>query len=99
MIDPYRVLGVAMEADDATIRTRYLELTRQFPPEKDPQRFAQIRSAYELVKDTAARARYHLFGPPTGDILEALIAELKCQTARQRWSLDELMTAIAPPES
>ena len=34
MSDPYEVLGLPGDADDETIRRRYLELVRQFTPER-----------------------------------------------------------------
>ena len=40
MSDPYGILGVPPGADEAAIRRRYLELVRQFPP--DRERFAAI---------------------------------------------------------
>ena len=39
MRDPFTVLGVAEDADDAEIRRRYLALVRDFPPDRDPDRF------------------------------------------------------------
>ena len=45
MADPYETLGVTRSSSDAEIRRRYLELVRQFPPERDAERFAAIRSA------------------------------------------------------
>ena len=34
-----------MHHEDETIRRRYLELVREFPPERHPTRFAAIRAA------------------------------------------------------
>ena len=42
MSDPYEVLGLPRFADEAEIRRRYLELVRQFSPDRDPSRFAEI---------------------------------------------------------
>ena len=36
MSDPYEVLGLPRTADEAETRPRYLELVRQFPPDRDP---------------------------------------------------------------
>ena len=47
MPDPYTVLGIPPDADDTAIRKRYLELTVQFPPEHQPEKFAAHRAAYE----------------------------------------------------
>ena len=40
MNEPHQVLGVEPDADDETIRRRYLELVREFPPERNPEKFA-----------------------------------------------------------
>lgn len=44
MNDPYVQLGLSPSADETEIRRRYLELVRQFPPDRAPERFAEIRA-------------------------------------------------------
>ena len=63
MIDenPYRLLGVAENADDATIKQAYLQQVRAHPPERDPQRFQSIRTAFELIHNRRQRLRFRLF--------------------------------------
>ncbi len=34
LLETYSVLGLKPNADDVAIRARYLELVRQFPPER-----------------------------------------------------------------
>jgi preprotein translocase subunit Sec63 len=55
MPDPFSVLGVSETADDAEIRARYLALVRDFPPERDPERFQQYRAAYDALSNERAR--------------------------------------------
>lgn len=55
--DPFQVLGVSQDADEAEVRARYLELVRQFPPEREPERFREIRAAYEAAKDPLSIAK------------------------------------------
>lgn len=78
MIDPYRVLGVAADSDDAAIREAYLAAIRACPPERDPGRFERIRAAFEAVAD-ARRRRFHaLFDtslPTPEDLLHAVDAD------------------------
>ncbi len=57
---PYEVLGVIEEASDEQIRKSYLEKVRQSPPERDPDRFKEIRRAYEVLKDGAKRRQLDL---------------------------------------
>lgn len=96
MPDPYSVLGVPPDADDETIRRRYLELARQFTPEQHPERFAAVRAAYELVKDLDSRVRHRLFDAGKDDTIEAIIEEAACRTPRRRVGLKELLAAALP---
>ena len=50
MTDPYQILDLPPDSDDEAIRRRYLELVRRFPPERNPEKFASIRSAYESLR-------------------------------------------------
>ena len=51
MRDPFTVLGVDETAGDAEIRSRYLALVRDFPPDRAPDRFREYRAAYEALSD------------------------------------------------
>jgi len=55
MRDPFTVLGVDEAADDAEIRRRYLALVREFPPDREPDRFQEYRAAYEALSDERKR--------------------------------------------
>jgi curved DNA-binding protein CbpA len=97
MSDPYAVLGIPADAPDDAIRRRYLELTREFPPEQHPDRFAAIRAAYEQVKDVDARVRHRLFEAGSDETIDGVIEEVACRTPRRRIGLDQLVTTSAPP--
>lgn len=60
-MNPYLVLGVPMNADDARIRQAYLAAVKQASPDTDPARFKEIAAAYALIKDEASRLRHELF--------------------------------------
>ncbi len=49
--DPLKVLGLPRHASEQDVRRRYLELVREFPPERDPARFQQIHAAYKAAED------------------------------------------------
>lgn len=53
----YEVLGLSPGADAADIKRSYFRLVRTYPPEKDPEKFQEIRQAYEMLKD----------GPPVSE--------------------------------
>ena len=55
MRDPFTVLGVADDAGDTEIRRRYLALVREFPPDRAPERFQELRAAYEALSDERKR--------------------------------------------
>ena len=50
-IGPFAVLGLPEDADEQSVRARYLALVKKYPPELDPERFQQIQKAYALAKD------------------------------------------------
>ena len=78
MTDPYRQLGVPETADDDTIRAAYLAAIRACPPERDRQRFEQVRAAYEAIATQPQRLIHALFdtsAPTVHDVLELLSAD------------------------
>ena len=97
MTDSYQVLGLSTDSDDETIRRRYLELVRQFPPEHHPEKFAAIRAAYERLKDSTTRLRRRLFDIGKNEGIEGLIEEVSCRSQRRRLSLNELLSTLRQP--
>lgn len=66
--DPYAVLGLERSAGSDEIRRAYFGLVREHPPERHPEKFKQIRAAYERINTPERRARTDLFllqPPPT----------------------------------
>lgn len=49
MDDAYRVLGIEPGATGEQIGRAYRTLVRRYPPELNPERFARIHRAYELL--------------------------------------------------
>lgn len=49
MRNDHEILGVPAGADQKEIKRAYFKLVRQFSPEKDPERFQEIRGAYERL--------------------------------------------------
>jgi curved DNA-binding protein CbpA len=97
MSDPYEILGVTPQADEAEIRRRYLALVREFPPERAPERFAAIRVAYDEVRNPARRLSAQLFEPSTSDTLDALVADLRDRLSKARLSPDVLLSLAEAP--
>ncbi len=69
MSDPYSILGVADDADDAAIHAAYLAAIKACPPERDPGRFEAVRVAYEAIRTRRDRLAHELFdiSPPGPD--------------------------------
>ncbi|HLW67273.1 MAG TPA: J domain-containing protein [Gemmataceae bacterium] len=92
--DPYSVLELPAEADDETIRRKYLELVRRYPPEQNPERFAAVRAAYEALKDVNTRVRHRLFERGRKETIDTLIEELACRSPRRRVPLETLLQTV-----
>jgi len=60
MRDPFTILGVGVDATNAEIRSRYLALVREFPPDLEPERFQAYRAAYEALADERKRLEARL---------------------------------------
>ncbi len=93
-MDPYAVLGLATDSDDETIRRRYLELVRQNSPERQPEKFAAIRQAYESLRDLDTRLSQRLFKVGQNETVEAIIEEITCRNSRRRVSLETLLSMV-----
>ena len=58
--DPHEVLGLAPGASAEEVQAAYLRLVREYPPERAPARFEQIRDARATLQDPWRRARHLL---------------------------------------
>jgi curved DNA-binding protein CbpA len=61
MKTPFEILGLPELATDQEIRRAYLAKVREYPPEREPERFQEIRAAFEAIQDRRARLKYQLF--------------------------------------
>lgn len=65
--DYYEILGVARDADAATIKSAYRKLARKYHPDVNKtkeaeEKFKDINEAYEVLSDKAKRQRYDSLG-------------------------------------
>jgi curved DNA-binding protein CbpA len=98
MTDPYETLGLTSDVGEAEIRRRYLELVREFPPDREPDRFRAVHEAYEALRDPARRLRVRLFHPETKtDSLEGLAADLRGRLRHVRLPVDTLLALADSP--
>ncbi|MBI5444683.1 MAG: J domain-containing protein [Deltaproteobacteria bacterium] len=96
ILDPFAVLGLAPDAGDEAIRSRYLELVRRHPPDRDPQRFVLIREAYELISDEDCRIKFGLFRVVRDPDLKANLEAVEWKTEKKRPSSQELLARLRP---
>lgn len=56
-MDPYAVLGLEPGATSEEITKAYRKLTRRYPPELSPRRFARIQQAHHLLSSSERRMK------------------------------------------
>ncbi len=93
MSDPYQVLGITRGADDAAVRAAYLAGVRKHPPERDAERFAAVRRAFDALSTERLRLEHELFDrePPT---LEGLLHRLQADFSARRPSATALLSVF-----
>ena len=96
MPDPFSVLGVAEDAGDAEIRRRYLELVREFPPDRALERFQELRAAYEALDDERKRLETRLLHTNTAALTRLSMAALRAGATTGHAGLPACAPARAP---
>ena len=90
--DPYEVLGLTANADEAAIRQAYLDLVRKFPPDRDPEQFARVRAAYDALRDPFVRIESLLFGIRGTDTMDAIRSDAIRQVRDARIPTNKLLS-------
>lgn len=89
--DPYLLLGVPTQAGDDEINKAYLQKVRQFPPERSPRTFEQIRAAYEAIRTRRDRLRFHLIPAEPPDLHSLVAGLLNADHAAAQLPSEELL--------
>jgi len=92
MRSAHETLGVPSNADEAEIRGRYLQLVREFPPDRAPERFAEIRAAYDELRDPSVKLERKIFSLTSRDSLADLEAELRTRLKSAKLSSSALLS-------
>ncbi len=84
MSEPHAILGLSPDCGEADVRRRYLELVRQYPPDRAPDRFAEVHEAYAQLRDPVVRIESMLFDLESIGTLAEIIADVRrrLRTAR-----------------
>lgn len=88
MQNDYEILGLDLKADKDAIKKAYFKMVRQFSPEKDPERFQEIRGAYERLTQAMDKENKDLYlkmEGPGGPDAEAAINEIKALLERNNY--------------
>ncbi len=72
----YEVLGLEQGATQEEIKKAYFSLVRQHSPEKDPEKFREIREAYEHLKH-AEEEQGPVFAPPKDPWAKRFLAQIQ----------------------
>jgi len=81
----YNILGVTPDASEDEIKRAYFKKVRQFPPEKNPEKFKAIRTAYETLINKESRADYDALQKYGGKISK-LILEAEDFMSKEDWN-------------
>lgn len=92
MSDPYTILGLPRDCGEGVVRRRYLELVRQYPPDRAPERFTEIRQAYEKLRDPVVRVESRLFDLESGGTMAGIIAEVRQHLRTRRVPTQTLLS-------
>lgn len=92
MTDAYEVLGLAHGCGDGEVRRRYLELVRQYPPDRAPERFAEVRRAYEQLRDPVVRMESKLFDTESAGTVAEIITDVRQRLRSRRIPMQTLLS-------
>ena len=73
----YEILGVDASSDNQIIRAAYVRMLRKFTPENNPDKFKEIREAYETLSNPKAKAEYDVMSKYKDEIDTYMSAGMK----------------------
>ena len=85
----HHVLELKQGASPEELRKAYLALVRQHPPDRDPEKFRAIHTAYQLLSDPLAQAAALL--TPSRDKPDLLAVIVEAEKVRPRISTLNLL--------
>jgi tetratricopeptide (TPR) repeat protein len=81
----YDILNVSPQATGEEIKHAFFLLVSQHPPEKEPEKFRIIRSAYETLSDPQARESYDSMNS-SQDEVQSVLSEIELLKFNKDWN-------------
>ncbi|MBS0263338.1 MAG: J domain-containing protein [Planctomycetes bacterium] len=97
MQDPLEILGVTAGSSEADIRQAYLQKVREFPPDRAPEQFAQIRAAYDILRNPARLREHRILGLSAQDSIARLSADIRARLVGVDLPTDTLLMLAEGP--
>lgn len=69
----YETLELAPGASQSEIKKAYFRLVRACPPDREPERFQEIRRAYEMLREQPAKEAREEFPPPEEPAIQSVL--------------------------
>ena len=83
MKTPFEILDIPEDSDDKIVKKAYLRMVKRYPPERFPNDFQRIRTAYERTRTRKDRLRFSLFDITLPD-MEELITDIRASRKGKR---------------
>ena len=97
MNNPYEILGVSPGSSEEAIRSAYLQKVREFPPDRAPEKFAEVRAAFDELRDPSRLREKRLQSLETTDSFAALAADIRARIVRPDLPTDLLLLLAEGP--
>lgn len=85
----HQILELKPGATQEELRKKYLALVRQYPPDRDPEKFRDIHAAYQLLADPLAQATALL--TPSRDKPDLMAVIVEAEKVRPRLDMLNLL--------
>lgn len=84
----YEILGIEKTATEQEIKKAYNKLLRKYSPEKEPEKYKEIREAYDTLRDSERRKNYDAYFDH-GDEIQKLEEEANNLIEKEEYSQAE----------